>query len=118
MAEGKAECWKVFLTVVRVIWHDLRKVVVEAEKGYGSDTPLVMVGQYLWGASQAYIVMDNFLWNNFSASGGGPAHYSYLIDHMLPWVEVSALNKMVETKAPNLVQMEIPENSCGLGSIF
>ena len=33
----KAEFWTVVLTVVRVIWRELRKVRVEAEMAYGSD---------------------------------------------------------------------------------
>ena len=47
MASGKAECWTVVLTVVRVIWRNLRKVMVEVEMAYGSGIPLVMVGKCL-----------------------------------------------------------------------
>ena len=44
MSESKAEFWTMVLTMVRVIFQDLRKVRVEAETAYGSDTPSVMVG--------------------------------------------------------------------------
>ena len=44
---GKEECWTVGLTMMRVIWQDLRKVRVESETLYGSDDQKVMVGQYL-----------------------------------------------------------------------
>ena len=43
MAAVKAECWTVVLTMVCVIWCDMRRVGVELEMAYGSDTPYVMV---------------------------------------------------------------------------
>ena len=57
----KAEFWTVVLTVVRVIWRELRKVRVEAETAYVSEKLAEMVGQYLWGNLHAHWVMDEFL---------------------------------------------------------
>ena len=65
MEVGKVECWTVVITMVRIIWRDLREVRVEAETEYGSDTPLVMVGKYLWGTIQAHRVMNYFLQTQF-----------------------------------------------------
>ena len=48
-AAVKAYCWTVFLTMIRVIWRELRKVREEAETAYGSEKPTDMVGKYLWG---------------------------------------------------------------------
>ena len=45
MASGKAECCTVVVTMVHIILQELRKVRAESETEYGSDTPLVMVGQ-------------------------------------------------------------------------
>ena len=39
MAVGKAECWTVVLTMVHVIWHDLRKVRVESDTAYDYGNP-------------------------------------------------------------------------------
>ena len=39
-----SEFWTVVLTMVWVIWRELRKVRVEAETVYGSDNPTEMVG--------------------------------------------------------------------------
>ena len=39
MATGKAEYPKVVLTMVRLIWSELKKVQVEMETKYGSDEP-------------------------------------------------------------------------------
>ena len=61
MSKGKSECFTVVLTVVRVIWCDLRKVLVEAETAYGSDTPEGMVRQYFWVTLQAHRVMEYLL---------------------------------------------------------
>ena len=44
-AAGKAECWTLVLTMVRVIWRGLIKVRVEEETVYGSENPLDMVGK-------------------------------------------------------------------------
>ena len=63
--EGKAVCLAVVPTMVHVIWREIRKVGFEADTVYGSDTPLVMVGQYLWGTLQMQRVMDYLLWNQF-----------------------------------------------------
>ena len=41
---GMSEFWTVVLTMVWVIWRELRKVRVEAETVYGSDNPTEMVG--------------------------------------------------------------------------
>ena len=49
------------LKMVHVIWREMRKVMVEEETAYSSDTLLVMVGQYLWGNIQAHIVMYDLL---------------------------------------------------------
>ena len=51
-AVGKAKYWTLVLTKLRVIWKDLRKVIVEAERAYGPNNPTEMVGQYLWGTLQ------------------------------------------------------------------
>ena len=39
MVEGNAECWTVVLTMVHVIWHDLRKVRVESDTAYDYGNP-------------------------------------------------------------------------------
>ena len=64
-AAGKEECWIVVITLVRVIWRELRKLRVEAETAYGSETPAVMAGQYLWGTLQAHREMENLLQTQF-----------------------------------------------------
>ena len=43
-AAGKEECWTLVLTMVRVIWRELRKVRLVAEMAYGSDNLTEMVG--------------------------------------------------------------------------
>ena len=42
--DGKAECWTVVITMVRVIWKERRKVRVEAETAYGSENQTEKVG--------------------------------------------------------------------------
>ena len=44
MTSVKAECYTVVITMVLVIWTELRKVRVESETAYGYDILLVMVG--------------------------------------------------------------------------
>ena len=61
VASGKAHYWMVVLTMVRVIWRELRKVWVEADPAYGSDNPSEILGKYLWGNIQAHQVIDEFL---------------------------------------------------------
>ena len=57
IVEGKAECWTVVITMVHIIWQDLRNVQLETEPAYCSSTTVVMVGQYLWRSLQAHRVM-------------------------------------------------------------
>ena len=45
MASGKTKCCTVVIIMVRIILQELRKVRAELETAYGSDFPLVMVGQ-------------------------------------------------------------------------
>ena len=59
MVEGNAECWTVVLTMVQIIWWEIRKVRVKIDIEYGSDILSVMVGQYLWGNLQVHRVMDD-----------------------------------------------------------
>ena len=61
--ESKAICWKIVLTLVKVIFRELRKVRVGSEHAYSfSDraNPL-----YLWGVLQAHRVMADFVKTNF-----------------------------------------------------
>ena len=51
--------------MVHVILWELRLVRVVADNTYVSDTPEVMVSQYLWGDLQVHRVMDYFLWTQF-----------------------------------------------------
>ena len=63
MAAGKAECWLIVFTMVRVIWRELIKVQAEMKIKYESDTPELMMGPFLWGILQVHRVMDDFLRN-------------------------------------------------------
>ena len=91
-AAGKVECWTVVLTMVRVIWRELRKVRVEAETAYGSENPTEMVGQYLWGTLQTHRVMDDFLRTQFCQHPEVDPHITLsLFEHISPLVEVSVL---------------------------
>ena len=65
MAAVKAKCWMVLITMVRIIWRDIRKVRVEVETAYGYDNPSVMVGQYLWGTLQSHRLMYDLLRTQF-----------------------------------------------------
>ena len=60
-SKGRAYYWTVVLTMIRVIWRELRKVRVKSETAYGSEENVVVVGQYFWGTLQAHIIMNNFL---------------------------------------------------------
>ena len=76
MAAGIEECCTVVLTMVRVIWRELRKVRVEAETSYGLETHAVKVGQYLWGnlagpQSDGKLSKDPVT----TAPGGVPSNY-------------------------------------------
>ena len=51
--------------MVNVILWELRTVRIVADTAYVSDTPEVMVSQYLWGDLQVHRVMDYFLWTQF-----------------------------------------------------
>ena len=53
------------LAMVRVIWWELKKVRVDAEKLYRSEDEAVMLGEYTWGTFQAYRVIYEFLHSNF-----------------------------------------------------
>ena len=76
-AEGRADLWTMVLPMVRVIWMDLGKVRLEAETDYGSKTPAVIVGHYLWGTLQDHRVMDNFMRTHLRQHQEvPPPHYS------------------------------------------
>ena len=95
-AAGKAECWTIVLTMVQVIWRDLRKVRVEAEMAYGSENPTEMVGKYLWGTLQAHQVMEDFLRTQLHQHTEVAPHITLqLLEHRAPCVEVSALKERV-----------------------
>ena len=52
---------------------------------YGSDTPSVTVGQYLWGTLQVHRVMDDFLRNQFSQHPEVAPHITiYLFEYRAP----------------------------------
>ena len=59
-----------------MIWKDIRNVRVETETVYGSGTTVVMVGHYLWGTLQAYIVIWGMIFADpiLPESRGGPKH--------------------------------------------
>ena len=87
MAAVRSECWTVVITMVRVIWRDLRKVRVEAETAYFSEAPAVMVNQYLRGTFQAHRVMDKFLRTQFLQHLEVAPHIIlYLFEHRAPRV--------------------------------
>ena len=89
MAEGREECWTVILTMVIVIWRELRKLRVEAEKYYWSGTTSVMAGQYLWETFQAHIVIYNFLRSQFRQQPEVAPHIIlYLFEHREPQVKL------------------------------
>ena len=46
------------LTMVRVIWREFCKVWIQADNSYGSVSPYVIVGQYIWVALQSHWVME------------------------------------------------------------
>ena len=56
------------LTMVKVIWRDLRKVLSKVETSYGMASTNFIVGQYLWDTIKSHWVMDEFiqeqLWNH------------------------------------------------------
>ena len=86
MGAGKADCWMLVLTMLRVICGDHRKVWVEAETAYGSDTLAVTVGQYIWGTPQAHRLMDYFLRNQFLQHQEVAPHINlYLFEKRVPW---------------------------------
>ena len=100
----------VVITMVWVIWRDLRKVRAELETAYGPDNPMEMVGQYLCGGLQAHRVMDELFWTQFCQHHEVAPHITlYLFEHRAPQVEVSALKQIVEAQAKTLNQME---NTC------
>ena len=61
--ESKAICWKIVLTLVRVIFRELRKVRVGSEHAY--NFPHRANALYLWGILQAHRVMAEFVKTNF-----------------------------------------------------
>ena len=65
MEAGKAQYWTVFITMVRIIFRELRNVQFEVDMEYGSETQALMVGQYLWGTLHAHRVMDDLLRTQF-----------------------------------------------------
>lgn len=92
--EGKAECWTVVLTMLRVVWRELRKVRVVAESAYAySDSnPALMVGQYLWATLQDHRVQKEFLDAGFrSHPQVAPRITMYLFENQAPKVETTAL---------------------------
>ena len=92
---------------LRVIWREIRKVRVEVETEYGSDNPMEMVGQYLWGTLQTHRVMDEFLQTQFRQHPEVDPHITlYLFKHRAPQVEVSALKQRVEAQSKALNKME------------
>ena len=58
LSSGRAECWSVVLTMMRVLWRELRKVRVDSETMYGSGDNMVMEVQYLWNTLQSHRVMN------------------------------------------------------------
>ena len=44
---GRAYCFILVLTMMRVIWRDLRKVRLESEMSYGRGDNVVIIFQYL-----------------------------------------------------------------------
>ena len=106
-AEGRADLWTMVLPMVRVIWMDLGKVRLEAETDYGSKTPAVIVGHYLWETLQNHRVMDNFMRTHLGQHQEVPPHITlYMLEHRAPQVEVLALKKKLEEKAKTLIKME------------
>ena len=106
-AAGKAECWNVVLTIVQVIWRELRKVRLEAETAYVSDNLTDMVGQYIWGTLQANWAIDVFLQTELLQNTEVDPHINlYLFEHRAPRVEVSDLKQRVEAQAKTLNKME------------
>ena len=81
--------------------------MVEAETAYGSDNPLEMVVQYLWGTLQAHQVMDIFFRTQFFQYPEMYPHITlYLFENRSIQVEVSDLKHKVEVQAKTLNQME------------
>ena len=48
----------VVFTMVRVVWGDPSKVQVYSETSYGSETPYVMLGKYLWGNLHTHRIIN------------------------------------------------------------
>ena len=107
LSAGGAEIWTLVLTMVRVIWRELRKLQVELETAYGSGDNLVMVGQYLMGTLQAHRVTDEFLRAQFQQHPEMAPHITpYLFEHRSPRLEVAALKQKVESQANTISLME------------
>lgn len=93
-AAGRTECWTVVLTLLQVVWRELRKVRVVAETAYGYSkrNPSLMVGQYMWALSQAHCVQNEFLQSGFWRHPKvSPGIMMYLFEHRAPKAELLAL---------------------------
>ena len=44
LSAGKSECWTVVLTMVRLIWREIRKVLMDLETEHGLEEKVVMAG--------------------------------------------------------------------------
>ena len=109
-AMGKAECWTVVLTMVRVIQRELMKVRVEVDTVYGSENPTEILGQQLRGNLQVHRVIDEFLRKKFLQHPEVAPHTTlYIFEHKAPRVEMQALKQRVEAQAKYLNQMK---NKC------
>ena len=95
------------LTMMKVIWRELRKVRVDSETVYDSEDNVVMVGQYLWENLQAYRVVDDLLRSQFRQHPEVAPHITlYLFNHWSPRVEVVYLKHKVQFQPKTIIQME------------
>lgn len=91
---GKTECWTVVVTMLRVVWRELRHVRAPAATAYGyaERNPHLMVGQYLWCTLQAHRVMREFMEAGFRRHPKvSPGIVMYLFEHRAPKAELAAL---------------------------
>ena len=87
MAAGKEKFCTELITMVRVIWMELRKFRVEADTACVSDNLSEVVGKYLWGNLQVHRVMDDFLQTQFLQHPEvAPQITIYLFEHRCPRV--------------------------------
>ena len=89
--EAKKTCWTVVLTLLQVLFTELRKVRVTAEQA--CDDGDRTNGRYLWAILQAHRVQDEFVKYNFIGHGKfHPEMVKFLLHNMVPRSELERLN--------------------------